>query len=214
MWWTVITAAFSQQSLVHLMVNMIVLWSFGGVLERLWGHRVYVIFYLVAAVVSSLAHCFVSTVMLGLGNVGALGASGVMSGLLLAFALMFPRHKILLFAVLPLPALAAALLFVAFDIWGLVAQGQGVGLPIGHGAHLGGALCGAVFYFSYLKGRFGRTPMGGRGGRRGVTVELTAEEAAEFDRLRAKLDTEGPQALTPKEQEFMRRLRERALGSG
>jgi len=211
MLWTLITAAFSHMELWHLALNMVVLWSFGSVLERLWGVRLFVAFYLVSAVVSSASHCLVSSVVIGNDTIAALGASGAVSALLLAFALLFPKHKILLFAVVPVPALAGALFFVALDVWGLIAQGKGVPLPIGHGAHLGGALCGAVFYAVYLRSRMPRmsTPAADR---HRPTVDLTADEAADFDRIRTKLSREGPSALTPKERAFMMDLRERALG--
>jgi membrane associated rhomboid family serine protease len=209
--WTLVTAAFSHNELWHLAINMFVLWSFGTVLERLWGARIFVIFYLVAAVVSSLTHCTVSSLIMGNGDIPALGASGAVSGLLLAYALYFPRHKILLFGVIPVPALAGVLAFVGIDLWGLVAQSRGGGLPIGHGAHLGGALAGALMYFFWLRAtrpapsaRVHRPPVGGLPG-------LTPEEAHEFERIRIKIETWGPQALTPKEQDFLNRLRERVL---
>lgn len=212
LWWTVLSSAFSHIELWHLALNMVVLWSFGSILERLWGVRVFVAFYLVAAAVSSLSHCLVSSLLLGNGQIGALGASGAVSGLLIAFALLFPRHKILVFAIIPVPALAGALFFVALDLWGLVAQGRGVPIPIGHGAHLGGALCGALFYLAFLRRRPDRADAASAHARR-PSIELTAGEAAEFDRLRDKLGREGPGALDPEEREFLLRLRERALGT-
>jgi membrane associated rhomboid family serine protease len=211
MLWTLLNAAFSHMELWHLALNMVVLWSFGSILERLLGARVFTTFYLVAAVFASVSHCMVSSLIIGDDRIAALGASGAVSGVLLAFALMFPRHKILLFAVIPVPALAGALFFVAIDLWGLLAQGRGGGLPIGHGAHLGGALCGAVFYFTYLRDKAPRSAPRPEGPRQ-PTVRLTPEEAAEFDRLRAKLNESGPESLTPKERAFMIAIRERALG--
>ena len=101
-----------------------------------------------------------------------------------------------------------ALMFVAIDVWGLVAQTKGGALPIGHGAHLGGALCGALFWFFYLRGRFGdvlRQPSGRPG-----EIMLSSDEVAEFERIRAKLDSGGPESLTPKERDFVDRLRARA----
>ena len=142
-WWTLLTAAFSHMDFWHIALNMFVLWSFGTILEKLWGTRVFVVFYLVASVVASATHCFVSSVLMGNPNINALGASGAVSGLLLAFALLFPRHRILVFGVIPVPALVGALAFVAIDLWGLFAQSRGGVIPIGHGAHLGGAPTGA-----------------------------------------------------------------------
>jgi len=208
--WTLVTAAFSHNELWHLAINMFVLWSFGTVLEHLWGTRVFVLVYLAAAVVASVSHCAVSSFIMGKDNLPALGASGAVSGLLLAYALHFPRHRILLFGIVPVPALAGVLAFVGLDLWGLIAQGRGGGLPIGHGAHLGGALAGALIYFLYLKATYpapavrqSRPPSG--------AASLTPDEAREFERIRIKIETTGPHTLTPKEQDFLDRLRERVL---
>ncbi len=199
--WTLLTAAFSHNQLWHLAVNMIVLWSFGSLLERLWGTRLFVGFYLAAAVVSSVSHCLVTLVVLGRSDISAVGASGALAGLLIAFAFTFPREKILLFGVIPIPALVAVLAFVGLDLWGLAAQSQGGGLPIGHGAHLGGAAFGALFWLAVLRHR---SPHAGR-------PRLSQDEAEEVDRLRRKLDAEGPAALTDSERDFLRRLRDRVL---
>jgi len=209
--WTLLTAAFSHFELWHLALNMIVLWSFGSVLERLLGVRRFVGFYLIAAVVASVSHCFVS-VLLGRPDIPALGASGAVSGLLLVYALLFPRHRILIFGVIPVPALIGALGFVALDIWGLIAQSQGGGLPIGHGAHLGGAACGAFYYFKVLKEKVRRMPAGPppiQPGQRPLP-NLSPEEAGELARLQVKIAEQGVESLTPKEQHFLLRLRERS----
>ncbi len=209
--WTLVTAAFSHNELWHLAINMFVLWSFGTVLERLWGTRIFVIFYLVAAVISSLSHCVVSSLIMGNGDIPALGASGAISGLLLAYALFFPRHKILLFGVIPVPALAGVLAFVGIDLWGLLAQSRGGGLPIGHGAHLGGALAGALMYFFWLRRTRPVPSSPAQGSPAAGMAGLTPEEAREFERIRIKVEALGPQALTPKEEDFLNRLRERVL---
>jgi len=204
--WTLLTAAFSHAELWHFGINMIVLLSFGRPLERLLGTRLFTGFYLTAAVFSSVSHCFLS-ILIGRGYSQALGASGALAGLLLVFAFLFPRHRILIFGIVPVPALVGALAFVAIDIWGLLAQGRGGGLPIGHGAHLGGAACGALFYFSVLRDRVRRAPPPG-------AVPVTSDEAAEVERLRAKVEREGTGSLNPKEQDFLRRLRERVEATG
>jgi membrane associated rhomboid family serine protease len=204
--WTLLTAAFSHIELWHIALNMLVLWSFGSVLERLWGTRIFSAFYLTAAVVASASHCLVSSLILGDPRISALGASGAVSGLLLAFALLFPRHRILVFGIIPVPALIGALAFVAIDLWGLFAQSRGGGVGIGHGAHLGGALCGFLFWLFYLRTRYQRPPAG-----TGVQMAMSAEEIQEFQRLRRKLDSEGPQALTPKEKVFLDDIRDRVM---
>lgn len=205
-WWTLLTAAFSHIELWHVALNMFVLWSFGTVLEQLWGATRFIVFYLVAAVVASASHCFVSTVLIGNSEISALGASGAVSGLLLAFAFLFPKHRILVFGIIPVPALVGALAFVAIDLWGLFAQTRGGGVGIGHGAHLGGALCGFLFWLLYLRTRYQPQQHG-----RSVDMAMTPDEIERFRQLRRKLDVEGPHALTPKEKLFLEEIRERVM---
>ena len=149
--WTAVTTVFSHYALFHLLVNMIVLTSFGPPLELLMGRRRFLAFYLAAGVMGSLGHAAVTNFLLDRPEQAALGASSAISGVLLLFALLFPRARVLFFFILPLPAIVAALIFIGIDIWGLVAQAEGGGLPIGHGAHLGGALAGILYFL--LRGR-------------------------------------------------------------
>ena len=156
--WTLVTSAFSHSELWHLGLNMLVLWSFGLMLEQFWQRRVFVSFYLLAAVSGSVCYCLTSSYLLGNNALPGLGASGAVSGLLMAYALHFPHRKILLFGVLPLPAYVGVIGFVGIDVWGLVEQSRGGGFSIGHGAHLGGALAGGLMWLFYLRKRF--TPRG------------------------------------------------------
>lgn len=157
-YWTLLTSVFSHIWFLHIFINMFVLNSFGSLLEQVLGSGRFLLFYLTAGVVSSLMHSLVSSFLLGRPDMPALGASGAIAGLVLVFALVFPDEKILLFGIIPLPALWGALAFVALDLWGLAAQANGGGLPIGHGAHLGGALTGVIYYFFYLRSRIRRRP--------------------------------------------------------
>jgi membrane associated rhomboid family serine protease len=144
--WVLVSSVFSHFLLLHLLINMVVLVSFGTPLARLLGWGRFLLFYLVAGAVGSLAHALTSAFLIGAPARPALGASSAVAGVLLLFSLAFPRAKVLLFFLIPLPAIVAALAFVAIDIWGLVAQIEGAGLPIGHGAHLGGALVGLLYF--------------------------------------------------------------------
>jgi membrane associated rhomboid family serine protease len=151
-----ITSVFSHNYLLHIFINMYVLHSFGSILELVLGRRRFFVFYIVAGIVSSLSHCLVSAFVVGKPEMLAVGASGSISGLVLLFALLYPREKLLLFGFIPLPAMFGALAFVGLDVWGVVAQAQGGGLPIGHGAHLGGAFTGLVYYLLVLRPRLKR----------------------------------------------------------
>ncbi len=143
-WWTVLFSVFSHQSFLHLFLNLYVLSSFGPPVERLLGSGRFFRFYLAAGIVGSVAHALTSAFFLGTPEVSALGASGAVAGVVIFFSLKFPKEKILILGILPVPALIGALLFIGLDVWGLMSQVSGGGLPIGHGAHLGGAFTGIL----------------------------------------------------------------------
>ena len=152
-YWTLVTAAFSHYMFLHFALNMMVLFSFGSLLERFMGKRRFLTFYLTAAVVSSLSHAVTSTLLMHAPGKAALGASGALCGLMMVFAMLFPKQKLVLFFIIPIPAKVGVLLLAAFDVYGLIAQGQGHWPPIGHGAHLGGSLCGLLYYFLLIRPR-------------------------------------------------------------
>jgi membrane associated rhomboid family serine protease len=134
---------------LHFFLNMYVLNSFGPIVERVIGPRSFMRFYLVAGIISSLAHSLTCLFFMKEPSLPALGASGSIAGVILLFSLLYPKEKILILGLIPIPALFGALLIVGLDIWGLIEQAGGHGLPIGHGAHLGGAFTG-LFYFLFI----------------------------------------------------------------
>lgn len=149
--WTLLTSEFSHLLFLHFFLNMYVLASFGPIVERTIGSGRFLAFYLIAAVLSSLSHAGVSAFVLGKPQLPALGASGAISGVIMLFALLYPRARIFLFGIVPMPAIFGAVLFVGIDAAGLVAQTEGGGLPIGHGAHLGGAATGLLYYLFVIR---------------------------------------------------------------
>lgn len=144
--WTLLSSEFSHIMFLHFFLNMYVLASFGPIVEHMIGSGRFLFFYLLAALVASLSHAGVSAFVLHKPELPALGASGAISGVILLFSFMYPRARLLLFGIIPMPALMGALAFVGLDVAGLIAQTEGGGLPIGHGAHLGGAATGALYY--------------------------------------------------------------------
>lgn len=152
-YWTLLTSVFSHNLLIHILVNMFVLRSFGSLIEEVLGSYRFFKFYLAAGILGSIVHAAVSNYYLHSPDIGAVGASGAIAGLVVLFSLLYPREKILIFALIPVPAMLGAFLLVGLDLWGLTAQAHGGGLPIGHGAHLGGAAMGLLYYILVIPKR-------------------------------------------------------------
>jgi membrane associated rhomboid family serine protease len=74
--------------MLHLAFNMFALWMFGGMVERVFGTRRYLMYYF-ACVVSAALTQLAFSVFSG-GIYPTVGASGGVFGLLLAYARYFP----------------------------------------------------------------------------------------------------------------------------
>lgn len=176
-WWTLLTSAFSHILTFHIFLNMYALMGFGPIIEGTLGSMRFLRFYLLASIVSSAAHAIVSAKLVGNPDLPALGASGAVSGVILLFSLLYPKQKILIMGFIPVPAFFGSILIIGLDLWGLWAQAGGGGLPIGHGAHLGGAFTGALYYLVILRPQIRRN-LAARSAYEelGVPVAFTHEE--------------------------------------
>ncbi|HEV8692444.1 MAG TPA: rhomboid family intramembrane serine protease [Ideonella sp.] len=98
--WQLLSYAFLHGSFSHLIFNMLGLWMFGAELERLWGHQRYWQLLLASALTAAGAQLLLTYAMGS--HVPTVGASGAVYGLLLAYALMFPRRQFDLVGFLPM----------------------------------------------------------------------------------------------------------------
>jgi membrane associated rhomboid family serine protease len=97
--WQLLSYTLLHGDLAHLLFNMLGLWMFGSELERLWGVRRYLQFMAGAGVAAAVAQLLVTALM---GSAApTVGASGVLFGLLMAYALSFPRRQFDLVGFLP-----------------------------------------------------------------------------------------------------------------
>lgn len=152
--WQVVTYAFLHGSLMHLGFNMLGLWMFGAELERVWGSRRFAWFYLASVLAAATTELIVMAI--SGSEVPTIGASGGVFGLLMGFALLFPRRTIMLiFPPIPMPAWLFVTLYAGFELTlGLTGRDTGVA----HFAHLGGLL-GGWLMIRYWRGQlpFGPT---------------------------------------------------------
>ena len=152
--WQLVTYAFlhDPSDIWHIVFNMFALYMFGPLLEQYWGARRFVVYYfacLIAAGATQLAVDYAFHT-----GEAAIGASGAIFGILLAFAALFPRARLLLYFAIPMPAwlfvTGYAVLELFFGVTGRQAS-------VAHFAHLGGMLGGAIMmlYWRLRDGRGG-----------------------------------------------------------
>jgi membrane associated rhomboid family serine protease len=150
--WQVVSYGFLHGSFGHLFFNMLGLWMFGAELERIWGGKRYLQFYMASVLTAALTQLLVG---LFTGGAPTVGASGGLFGLLLAFGMMFPNRTIMpLFPPIPMKAKTFVMVFGGLELlFGVTGTASGVA----HFAHLGGML-GGFLMIRYWRGQppFGR----------------------------------------------------------
>lgn len=139
---TMLTAMFVHGGFLHLAGNMLFLWIFGDNVEDTLGHFKYLLFYVIAGVIASMAHIVLDPD----STIPMVGASGAVAGVLGAYFLLFPRAQVntlvFLFFFVTM-ARVPAIFFLGF--WFLMqilssAYGGGVAWF----AHIGGFVAGAA----------------------------------------------------------------------
>jgi membrane associated rhomboid family serine protease len=207
--WGAFTYMFVHADLMHLVMNMLVLFFFAPPLEDRWGSREFLRFYLI---------CGLGGVLLSflLAPSGLVGASAACYGVMLAFALAWPDAPIYFWGIFPIKAKYLVGFFFLLTVMSAFGSAGG---PVAHMAHLGGFLTGLIYLkadwrpkaqLAALKKRTTQarrlaivprdeepTPPPARAG-----AWRTADESAlldAVDRVLDKISAEGMSALTPEE---------------
>lgn len=140
----------ARESLMHLLFNMLVLYMFGCEIERHWGGRKFMTFFLFTGAVAAFCLGLLSLPIVALRYVPVVGASGSIFGIIVVWALMFPDRQAFLF---PFPvAIRArwfAFIIIGIELLTVYAMIAGVSPIVAAGgslAHLGGAAAGYLYY--------------------------------------------------------------------
>ena len=173
---------FLHGGLTHIIFNMFALWMFGSVIERVWGPKKFIFYYIVCGIGAGVAQEIVqyaNYAIEGLAayqyvNVGGvqmttnayinlwttIGASGAVYAILLAFGMIFPNERLF---IIPFPfPIKAKWLVVGYIAIELFSAMSGPGDGVAHMAHLGGMLFGFLLIRYWQKHpdssqRFGRS---------------------------------------------------------
>lgn len=136
-YYRILSHGFIHADGTHLFFNMFVLWEFGRTVEAEMGESFSFLYFgalLIATIPALTKHK-------NNAKYRSLGASGAVSAVLMAFIVSHPTHTLLLFFVIPVPAILAGALFFMYERH---MQKNG-GTGIAHDAHIYGALFGLLF---------------------------------------------------------------------
>lgn len=137
--WQPITYMFVHGDFFHIFMNMFVLWMFGTEMESIWGGKKFLQYYLCTGIGSGLVWLIFNY---GSNYSILIGASGAIYGILLAYGLMFPNRKVLIYFLFPIRVkyFVAILALISF-----VSSIDTSGSNISHLTHLSGMIIGFVY---------------------------------------------------------------------
>jgi membrane associated rhomboid family serine protease len=196
--WRLVTYQFLHGGTGHILFNMIGLYFLGPTLERHWGLRRFVKFYLGCGIAGGLFY-IVLAVAGALPAAPMVGASGAILGMLAACAILFPQF-VVFFLFFPVPIRVAAVILIFLYSANLLTAGPNAG---GDAAHLAGMAAGAAYVFSQswlvriafkLRSQIRQKKLAGR---RDLQVEV--------DRILEKVHNQGIHSLSSKEKRTLRK---------
>lgn len=162
-WWRLLSAPFLHAHLLHLLFNMVGLWSVGTLTERVFGPRQFLLIYLVSAAAGSVASLYFTA-----QNNVSVGASGAVFGIAGALIMAVFQHR------RRLPQLFSAQIFGGMTVFVGYSLLQGFAHPqVDNAAHVGGLLAGATMGW-LLPERFDLEAFLRLHARRAATVLLSA----------------------------------------
>lgn len=198
--WRQITYQFLHAGPWHIFFNMLVLYFFGPMLERLWGRKKFLTFYLICGAMGGLLYPFL--VLVGwLGAAPLVGASGSILGMLAAGGILFPNMMVYVWGVIPVKLRILAIIFAAISIITLLRPDQFTNAG-GEAAHLGGMVAGAVYVLSQSWRDKFRLKLRSGAWDKKMTAQRNLQ--VEVDRILEKVHSEGIQSLTMKEKRILR----------
>jgi len=140
--WSVITYAFFHSGIIHVVMNMLMLYYVGGLFTTFFTQKQLLGSYILGGIFSGVVYLVGYTFLPSLVDVNAnlVGASGAIMTILIATVTYQPFMEVRLFGVWKLPLWQVAFFLLFVDLIQLPMNNTG-----GHIAHLAGALFGFIY---------------------------------------------------------------------
>jgi membrane associated rhomboid family serine protease len=136
-----ISYMFLHGNLMHIVLNMFVFAIFGFPLELTLGRKRFLTVYIVSGIGSAVFYILIMTLMMGFLDIGLLGASGAIFGVLAAYAFKYPRQWVYILGLIPLPAsVLIVFLLIEETFLGVLSLQPG----IANFGHVGGIITGLL----------------------------------------------------------------------
>ncbi len=211
-WWRFLTYGFCHASIGHIFGNMLGLFFLGRAVEQRYGQREFLRIYLTMIVFAGIVWAGYEMLAGAHPMSSVVGASGAVVGVVVLFALNYPKVTILFMMVIPMPAWVLGVIVVVSDLLGSFNPKSA---QVAFQAHLAGATLAFLYWkngwnFTKLTDKVASGKLFQRRPRLRVhhpddegPDRKEAARGAEVDRILDKLHREGKQSLTRKERRIL-----------
>jgi membrane associated rhomboid family serine protease len=145
--WQLLTYNFLHGGTFHILINMMVLYMFGGEIETFFGKQRFLTYYLICGIGAGM----VTVLFSSNSTIQVVGASGAIYGLLMAYGIIYPNRQVLFMFIFPVKVKWMVLIFIGIEFFGTMEYSSD---GISHITHLGGLLFGFAYFFLFIKGNF------------------------------------------------------------
>lgn len=144
--WQPVTFNLLHANIMHILFNMLIFYMFAPELERMFGRTRFIGFLLVTGIGAGLCTAVASPSSI----IPTIGASGIVFGVMLVYAVYFPNRQVLFMLIFPMKIKWMLLILAVIEFWYFVGGGNP---GVAHVAHLGGMGFGYL-YLRYDKSFF------------------------------------------------------------
>lgn len=116
--WRLVTYPLVVLGIFNVLFGLLILWTFGWELETTFGSRRFGLFVLGSVVASAVLGCAVALLFPGAGAMAGAGLSGLLTAMIVAWALLGPGRPANLFGILPMTRKGFALLALVLVVFG------------------------------------------------------------------------------------------------
>ncbi|MEX0568167.1 MAG: rhomboid family intramembrane serine protease [Candidatus Njordarchaeota archaeon] len=153
---TLVTSMFLHGSIIHILSNMYFAWVFCDDLENVYGHYMFIVFYLASGIGAGLIHALLSCALdmifhIGLADIPCIGASGALFGALAAYSFFFPRRRLKIYSGYVTYTITAWKFAITYAIYESLMVILGLFDYVAHTAHVGGFVTGLLIAYVFKK---------------------------------------------------------------
>jgi len=149
--WSIITYMFMHGNIMHLLMNMLIFFFMGKMLEQYLGSKKTLSIYIIGGIFGALIYFGAHNIFPLLnarGHIPMVGASASVMAILAAIATYAPNVEVHVFGMIKVKLYVIAILYGVIDLMSIGSMDG-----VAHFAHLGGALWGFLYISQFRKGK-------------------------------------------------------------